>query len=623
MKRIVCLFILVFAFLFFPTDTRAAANTFSVNYKVNYDVSESGTTTVTDNVTIKNLSDRYYVSHFTVKIGSVTISNVSANNSNGSIPVRSQIQDNKTVITLTFPNQISGLGKVQSFTISYKSEDFARRFGKVWEVNLPRVYPTSELNRYDLTLKVPIDFGEPSLVYPKADNQTVDNGKIIFSFSKNTILNKGVSISFGDYQFVSFRAHYHLKSSSLLPKLQSIVIPSDSSTQQVFINWISPLPENVTLDRDGNYLAWYRLKHKEELNIKLLGEAKISANNPFYTQSKLSPADLKTELKSDLFWETGDSEITDELKNILKDQPHKTRSQRARLAYNFVVSYLKYNYKKWELNSNERLGAVTALNHPNDSLDQEYADLFITLARALGVPARRVVGISLATNDKLRPTTTKDSQIHYWDEYLDDQDHWVMVDPTWEATTGGINYFDRLDLEHIILFVQGESSISPLIDGNFDLSIPSKLSFPDSISPKLEIDSPQAVWKGIPGSLKVTVINQGGYSFSPGFVTLSSNVPSFFGEKNVFVPQIPPFGNFSFIVNLNPGIEINKSNAQVEVSFLGSSVTKEIQIKSLVPWNFGKPYILPFILGIVFIIFYLLVLNIHIYIKRSKAASSS
>jgi len=37
-----------------------------------------------------------------------------------------------------------------------------------------------------------------------------------------------------------------------------------------------------------------------------------------------------------------------------------------------------------------------------------------------------------------------------WPEFYDDaQKIWIPVDPTWANTTGGIDYFDKLDFNHI------------------------------------------------------------------------------------------------------------------------------------------------------------------------------
>ena len=66
----------------------------------------------------------------------------------------------------------------------------------------------------------------------------------------------------------------------------------------------------------------------------------------------------------------------------------------------------------------------------------EYAELFTTLARALGMPARTVIG--LAYTDDNAPAFA----LHAWNEVLL-QGQWHAFDPTWNETV--------VDATHIIL----------------------------------------------------------------------------------------------------------------------------------------------------------------------------
>ena len=72
----------------------------------------------------------------------------------------------------------------------------------------------------------------------------------------------------------------------------------------------------------------------------------------------------------------------------------------------------------------------------------EFADLFTTLARAAGLPARTVVG--LAYQDE-----SQDFGLHAWNEVVIDG-HWRGVDPTWGQT--------RIDATHLPLPADGALS---------------------------------------------------------------------------------------------------------------------------------------------------------------------
>ena len=44
-----------------------------------------------------------------------------------------------------------------------------------------------------------------------------------------------------------------------------------------------------------------------------------------------------------------------------------------------------------------------------------------------------------------------------------------MIDPTWANTTGGIDYFNVLDFDHIAFVIKGESSDYPIPAGGYKL----------------------------------------------------------------------------------------------------------------------------------------------------------
>jgi transglutaminase/protease-like cytokinesis protein 3 len=84
----------------------------------------------------------------------------------------------------------------------------------------------------------------------------------------------------------------------------------------------------------------------------------------------------------------------------------------------------------------------------------EFADLFTTLARSLGIPARTVFG--LAYDDGNEPAFA----FHAWNEVSVDG-VWQSVDPTWNQL--------RVDATHIPL-PSNQSAALQLITGSVDLN---------------------------------------------------------------------------------------------------------------------------------------------------------
>ena len=53
--------------------------------------------------------------------------------------------------------------------------------------------------------------------------------------------------------------------------------------------------------------------------------------------------------------------------------------------------------------------------------------------------------------------------LHAWPEYWsEDEQLWRQVDPTWEKTSGGVDYWQHFDLNHVVFAINGVSSELPI-----------------------------------------------------------------------------------------------------------------------------------------------------------------
>jgi hypothetical protein len=102
--------------------------------------------------------------------------------------------------------------------------------------------------------------------------------------------------------------------------------------------------------------------------------------------------------------------------------------RKARLIYNFVISYLRY-----EVQEDEK-GAVWALEHGLGDCS-EYSYLFTALCRAAEIPARVQAGFAFHYANEI----LKDG--HMWAEYYLENYGWIPVDATWQL-------FDAIDNKH-------------------------------------------------------------------------------------------------------------------------------------------------------------------------------
>src|SRR3989338_7875228 len=525
---------------------------FSTTYDVLYDVAEDGITTVTEKITLKNLTSEYFAKEFKLTIGATQISDILASDPSGSLDVQSEQKDSATIISVKFNQQVAGLGKALPWSLQFKSKDFAEKTGKVWEVRAPKVSSSVNLEGYNLTISVPASFGEPTLISPTPKTQTVSQGKLFLTFDKEQLKESGVSASFGNYQLFDFDLKYHLKNDNLITIPTNIALPPDTFYQDVVFYLIEPKPINVTADDDGNYLAWYRLNRGQKTDIRVLGSAKL------YTKPKVKNPALSADLRkkytsSQKYWEKDNPQIVSQLSQILGPEP-KTKEETVKLIYRFVVNNLKYDQARLKGNI-ERYGAVTALNNAEGAVCMEFTDLFIALARAAEIPARELDGYAHTANPKLRPLSLTKDILHAWPEYWDEKLGWVMVDPTWENTTGGVDYFSKLDLNHFVFAIKGSSSSQPAPAGSYKYQgediqdVKVTLSDVDFLGkPQIDVtfENKNPILAGFPGKIKVKVTNLGNAFYPSNDMSIYAGKISILNTENLKSGPIPSFGTAEF-----------------------------------------------------------------------------
>lgn len=582
-------FVFLFASLFTPLVVFADEE-FSTSYTVSYNVGTDGVTQVEENVSLKNLTDKYYASNFTLTIGSTTVSDVTAADDSGSMETSVENKDSKTSITVKFNQQVAGVDKQQNFTLKFKSKDFTQAIGKTWEVNLPKIPSSANISSYDLNLSVPVAFGDPTSISPNPKSQSQNYEKQTFSFTKDQIEHNGVSVNFGTFQLFDFNLKYKLENDSMLPSITSVALPPDTQYQDVLIQDINPKPVNVTIDDDGNFLAWYRVSPRSNEEVSVNGAAKLYISPKNKQDPKLEGKQLSPWLKTDQYWEKDNPAILATLREIFKDGIPGTDKDKAKAIYNYVVDTLQYDSSRINSNNIERLGAVTALNNPKSAVCMEFTDLFIALSRAAGIPAREMDGYAYSQNHDLRPLSLSNNLLHAWPEYYDSTKGWVMVDPTWENTSGGVDYFNKFDLNHLTLAIKGVSSSTPYVSNDVKVSISSNEFKPIS---KVNVDlvAPQTVIGGLPTAASVKVSNDGEIVQGPFTLILTSGQAEILGVKTVSLGPIPPFGFATYNFNIKTPLTLNNLNDSIKVNVAGQEVVKSIGIR---PFFYirGVPYVL-------------------------------
>lgn len=612
------------------TKEAFAVDEFATSYDVTYDVAEDGITTVTEKIILRNLTSQFYATQFKLTIGSTEIFDVIASDPAGPMETSTERQDTSTIITVKFNQQVAGMNKQFPWTLQFKSRDFAEKQGKVWEVSIPKISTSTNVENYKLTLSVPATFENPSVISPTPKSQTSSFGKKTLTFDKEQLITAGVSVLFGNTQLYNFDLNYNLENTNLVPILTNVALPPNTANQDVIFHRIDPSPVNVTVDEDGNYLAWYKLQRGQKVTVKVVGSAKL------YTSSRVKNPTLSPELRTKYtqtakYWEKDNPQIINKLSEILGEDKNQTNDQKIEKIYRYVVGYLKYDPSRIQNNGIERFGALSALNNPTKAVCMEFTDLFITLVRAADIPARELNGYANTSNSTLRPLSLSRDILHSWPEYWDETRGWVMVDPTWENTTGGVDYFHKLDLNHFVFVVKGISSEQPVPAGSYKFvggedsqDVKVSLSDVDFLGkPQLEviIDANSTLKAGFPEKLKVTVLNYGNaLQSSLPFDVKANSLNIFKKTETKELGPIPAFGKAEFEFDMRTKSFFDNFSDNIEVNIGGQKYSKQVEVKPFLIFQL-YPYGLILVVAAIAAV-YLSVLGGLVYRRKYKKAAS-
>lgn len=510
-----------------------ASSDFSTSFNSTYEVKENLAAHVTHQISLKNLKENTYASEFSVIIGSTNLDSITARDLAGLLPVTINKKDNGVEVTVNLKSRPAlGLDQTKEFTVNYESRDTVQKAGKVVEINIPKLSNSREFNSFSTSLMVPSSFGNPSIMVPEPTVKTETSRFSNFVFERND--ETGISAVFGHSQAFGVNLQYFIENPGDGQVKSVIALPPDTAYQRVVIDRLDPKPQSISVDDDGNWLAAYMLKPKQKLTIDavLTIEVKMTPSG----HNLVKP--LAEHLKPTRLWQSDDPEI------VAVAEKLKT----PREIYNYVTTNLTYDYDIAG-KGNDRKGAVYALKNPRSAICTEFTDLFIALSRAAGIPARELQGFAWTENPKLRPLALSGDVLHAWPEYWDkDKNLWVQVDPTWGNTTGFIDYFTKLDFNHIVFAVHGKSDLSPLSAGFYKTDDSQKKTVtvsPKNIElnfisePQAQIFVPNVISTYRFNDVSVKLTNQNPFSLYKIPVSVESPDLNFKAKQNLEVNLLP------------------------------------------------------------------------------------
>lgn len=570
MNRIVLFFIFTIFYCFFPVPV-LADDSFSITSDSQFVVQddEDTTTRVTQNIVISNNTEYFYTPTYGMTIGYKDVENISVVGNNGAIPFTVSNQENGKKIEIKFQDRIVGLNRQNAFTVQFTSKEIAHKNGELLEISIPGVRNIDDFEKYSLSLHVPESFGDPTIIKPQKNYQYVNN---VITFEKKEISEAGIFVVFGNEQYYSFNLDYHISNTNLFPIKTEIALPPSTNYQDVIIESINPAPVDVYQDDDGNWLAEFNLSSQQKRTIHVAGMVQV-LHTP--KPEVLTAKEREKYLSAQPYWEVNSGEIREATKEL----------NNARDIYEYVVKTLSYNYEK-VTGENTRIGAKATLKDPTNAVCLEFTDLFVAIARSKGIPARSIEGYAHTENETLRPLSLVKDVLHAWPEYYDDaHKRWVMVDPTWGNTTGGTDYFDVFDFDHIVFVRKGIDSDYPIPAGGYKFTAESKdvnirfakkEDFKKKSFASLQATVPQFALSSFPIRGHIVVQNTGNTMFLNKAVKVDTKLP--LRQNEFIIDALPPYGKTVIPLEFDRISLLTNNSYPVTITFEGYTDKHIVQV---------------------------------------------
>ncbi len=437
-------------FLSMFASSALAIAKFNTNYQVYYKVDSSGGTHVNFVISQKNNLSIVYATEFGISINETRIANLKITDEGQVVTPVVQKNQNQTVISFPFAKKVVGKDKVHNFSIEYDTSDIVSKQGNTWQISIPRFESDENVTDQTAILSLPSNFPQPAYIDPRPD---IVNGSTYY-FSSKILANKPISAIFGKNQFYKGTLQYFVKNNNDTEMEIPITLIPNTAYQKVYYEKIDPLPQNIEIDEDGNLIAVYELTPGKEINV----------NTNVFIKTDFKPTQDSIEkrnsyLENNKIWNYDNNIFTiPEIKNLTSPKS----------IYDYVVNKLKYDYQKINPSGTSRDMASDSLKNYLSAICTDYTDLFISLARKARIPARELEGLAVSENPDLKPISDSQDVLHAWPEYYDEaKKQWIQIDPTWGSTTRGLDYFNKLDFNHIVFAIHGLNPEFPPPAGSY------------------------------------------------------------------------------------------------------------------------------------------------------------
>lgn len=612
-------FLLAFGVVLLPgnkvysADCEKVEELFSSTYDVTFLFQDGGDAVVSQKISIKNLSSECFVSEFNLTVNSGEVQDVSGSDSLGVIKTSLRKDKEASFISAKLNDEVIGVGKSVAFTIDYKLKGLANKEGNIWKIVAPNIVTKESVTDYKMKLVVPKSFGSVFSVSSQPKERADTKEATVLQFDKEILENQGVSIVFGDNQQISFKFKIPLENRSFFRKKFQIPLPSDTSTQKVFLKSMKPRPQKIYLDSYGNYIAQYVVPARSFFEVQIDGDLKIFTSKAL-SEGKFSQPDLELYKQGSAYVQVQEGLMQETAKNLLE----------TRKIYNYVRESFTFDNDYQSKNTKNRLGALSLLNSKDAKLTAvDFVDLFTALNRAAGVPTRQVVGVVVSKNTANRPIYFGQplftDKLHVWAQVYDSKEKiWYDVDPTW-ANTSHTDYFGTTFTDRMALLFTDSTygletlkSFTALSDGIWVAYSTVTDDFTPQINLDFNLDQPIA---GLPSDLEIRLNNSKGVSLNQGKLYIDLENLNLFGGESEQIVTLLPYEEKILKFKVTGGGLWGQSSGRAKITLKTdqTELVKEKNVKVDSLFSFGTQQILLFV-----ILFLLIVGNLASKYPRKR-----
>lgn len=436
MKYLSCLFLTTFLILTFTFAHPQAVGAKNIDatseYNITVRINEKGRVWVEHSIHLVNKSKDFFIRDYALVLDHTDLTGLQVEENGKEISFRKEFLDDKVRVLATLRNELVKVGDSTNLKFTYETRQIFYKEGFIWKLFIPAVKTEETLLNAYITVKIPDAFGGTSYGFLKEKSVVGVDGMNEITYRQQED-SEGLLLLLGNKQQFEFSYSFLLHNESGERANYRIVLPPDTNHQRVYYMNAQPLPDQTLISVEENVFAQYQLEADEQKEVTISGFTSFLPVESYHVEN----IDTEAFLGETAIWDHSSDQIVSLAEELI--HPDYSTYDNARLLYDYVIERLEFSTDA----DTKRISASSIVRSEEPVRCQQYADLFVALSRAGGIPSRVAVGYTTSFE--------KANTLHYWVEFYDRaEQHWVSADPCFEEIFE-FNEFEQIDLNRIVL----------------------------------------------------------------------------------------------------------------------------------------------------------------------------